>query len=278
MSSIYRLLGDPVEHSVSPALYTAAFDLLGLDASYETRRVAESLLPAAMLEAAALGGGNVTLPHKLRAAAVLDRPSPAVRRTGACNSFWLDADGSLAGDNTDVSGFLAAATDFGEQAGLRLAGAACLVLGAGGAARAVLVGLAEAGADSADVLNRTSSRVARLLADVKAGALELRVLGEAAEASDRYDFVINATSLGLRADDPLPIDLARVETKGVFDCVYAAGRTRWTRHASEMGIPCTDGLEMLVEQARGSLRNWLGLEIDPIPLRHAATAALGANE
>jgi shikimate dehydrogenase len=277
VTSIYRLLGDPVEHSVSPALYTAAFDILGVDAAYESKRVVDADLGAAMLDAASRGGGNVTLPHKLRAAAALDTPSPAVLRSGACNCFWPDRSGSLAGDNTDVDGFLSAARRFAEQAGSRLRGASCLLLGAGGAARGVLVALAEARAKSVDVLNRNQERAARMLAEIHADGLELRLLGDVREASRGYDLVVNATSLGLHAADPLPIDLSGLEARAAFDCVYALGGTDWTRHAEREGIPAVDGLGMLVEQARGSLRNWLDVDIDTVPLERAAVAALATS-
>ena len=108
VTAVYALLGDPVEHSPSPAIYQAAFRDLGLDATFVSRVVTGSELAAVMREVAATGGGNVTLPHKLLAAAALDAPSSSVLRTGACNCFWRGPDGSLCGDNTDVGGLLTA--------------------------------------------------------------------------------------------------------------------------------------------------------------------------
>ena len=277
MSSIYTLLGDPVEHSVSPALYGAAFDSLGVDARYECRHVSAADFPDVVRETAGRGGGNVTLPHKMRAAAVLEAPSPAVLRSGACNCFWLDRQGVLAGDNTDVAGFLAAAAMLAEATGVRLDGARCLVLGAGGAARAVLIGLAEAHASQVDVLNRKRERAARMLGEVRASGPPFRLLRRLSEASPSYDLVINATSLGLRPDDPLPVDLTELKSRAVLDCVYGPGGTDWTRHAETRRIPAMDGTEMLVAQARQCVRNWLETDVDPEPLRRAALAALASS-
>lgn len=274
MSAVYTLLGDPVEHSVSPSLYEAAFQSLAVDARYERRRVAAADLPRALRKAATGGGGNVTLPHKLSAASLLDAPSAAVLGSGACNCFWLDASASIAGDNTDVAGFLACARRLAEKTDAPLNGAHCLVLGAGGAARAVLVALAEVGAGSVDVLNRSRETAERLLAEVRVGRLAVRLLSDRGEAGSRYDLVVNATSLGLRRGDPLPIQLSGLEIGIVLDCVYGRGGTEWTRHATSLGIPAEDGLEMLIEQARASLLNWFGASVDARPLRRAALAAL----
>ena len=102
------LLGDPVENSPAPAIYEAAFRVLGVDATFVSRGVTRRELAAVMREVAATGGGNVTLPHKLLAAAALDTPSSSVLRTGACNCFWSGPEGSLCGDTTDVGGGLTA--------------------------------------------------------------------------------------------------------------------------------------------------------------------------
>jgi shikimate dehydrogenase len=221
------------------------------------------------------GGGNITLPHKRLAASLLDLPTPSVGRSGACNCFWGASDGSLVGDNTDIGGFLRSVRKLLKDTGTRLEGGRTLVLGAGGAARAVLIGLDEAGASSADLLNRTRLGAEEMLNELRLGALQARVLRDASEVAGLYDVVINATSLGLRATDPLPLDLSRLETTAVFDCVYGRDGTAWTRHARASGLAASDGLEMLVEQARISVLNWLGVEPPAGPMREAALAALG---
>jgi shikimate dehydrogenase len=200
--------------------------------------------------------------------------TPSVSRSGACNCFWRDRDGSLVGDNTDIGGFLRSIRKLLKDAGTRLEGSRALVLGAGGAARAVLIGLDEAGASAAEVLTRTRLGAEGMLDELSLEALQARVLGDAAEAAGPYDLVVNATSLGLRASDPLPLDLSRLETTVAFDCVYGREGTAWTRHARGAGLTAADGLEMLVEQARLSVLNWLGVEPPAGPMHEAARAAL----
>ncbi len=279
MSATYALLGDPVEHSPSPALYAAAFRSLGFEGRYEAQRVSASELPRAMRRLAAAGGGNVTTPHKLLAAGVVDRPSVEVARSGACNCFWGTSGGSLAGDNTDVGGFLSAVRCLTSEAGTSLVGARTLVLGTGGAARAVLVGLREAEAGGAEVLSRRPSRAEAMLDELSLAPLGVRVLRTVGDAAGPYDLVVNATSLGLRPGDRLPIDLSRVETTTAFDCVYGRGGTPWTRHAAALGIRSMDGLEMLVAQAGLSVRNWIGRQPPAGVMREAASAALaGASD
>ena len=134
--------------------------------------------------------------------------------------------------------------------------------------------LDEARASAAEVLNRTRLEAEGMLDELRLEALQARVLGSVREAAGRYDLVINATSLGLRASDPLPSDLSRLEATVAFDCVYGREGTAWTRHARGAGLTADDGLEMLVEQARLSVLNWLGVEPPAGPMHEAARAAL----
>lgn len=274
MRARYALLGRPVGHSPSPAIYEAAFNALGADAEYAATSVSDVELASAMRELAAVGGGNITLPHKRRAAALLDVPTAAVARSRACNCFWGGRDGSLVGDNTDIGGFLRSVEGLLEDAGTSLRGSRSLVLGAGGAARAVLIGLDAAGAATAEVLNRTRLGAEQMLDELGLETLRTRILVGAEDATGRYDLVINATSLGLRPSDPLPLDLSRLEAAAAFDCVYGPAGTPWTRHATATGLVTRDGLEMLVQQARISVLNWLGEEPPAGPLRAAALSAL----
>ncbi|MEJ2311300.1 MAG: shikimate dehydrogenase [Gemmatimonadales bacterium] len=274
MRSRYVLLGLPVGHSPAPAMYGAAFSALGVDADYTTTSVTDLELSGAMRRIAERGGGNITLPHKRRAAALLDVCTPSVDRSGACNCFWRDRDGSLVGDNTDIAGFLRSVRRLLKDAGSRLEGSRTLVLGAGGAARAVLVGLDEAGASVAEILNRTRLGADRMRDELQLQGLQARVLRSREEVTGRYDLVINATSLGLQASDALPLDLSCLETTVAFDCVYGRDGTAWTRHARGLGWTAGDGLDMLVEQARASVLDWLGAKPPAGPMREAALAAL----
>jgi shikimate dehydrogenase len=268
----FQLLGDPVDHSVSPAIFSATFDALGLRASYSTRRTEVEELPAALRAAARGGGGNVTLPHKERVAGLLDGSTRAVEATGACNCFWLDRRTGVIGDNTDVGGFLASLPVVGMT---DLAGARVLLVGAGGAARAVLYACALQRAAEVDVLNRTRER-ALAAVSVAEGDIPTRVLSDPDHVARSYDLVVNATSLGLHPDDPLPVHLPAERIGAAMDLVYASGGTSWSRAIAERGVPAVDGVEMLVQQAALSLRRWYPGEEPPLQLmRRTARSAVG---
>lgn len=249
---LFCLLGDPVKHSLSPAMQNAAFREAGVDGVYVALRCSGEDLPALVRSLSrAGGGGNVTLPHKERAASVVDVPSEAVRRTGACNTFWWE-DGSIHGDNTDVEGFRRALHDFrgGAEADR------VLLLGAGGAARAALVALIDEGVGEVRILNRTVER-ARAVAR-RIGGKSVRVAEGPDEIRETpFDLVVNATRLGLSRDDPLPIDLDAVgELGGVLDLVYGEDGTPLTRQARSRGIPASDGGGMLARQGAVSFERW----------------------
>jgi shikimate dehydrogenase len=243
----FVLIGDPVAHSLSPRIHTAVFDHWGVDAGYDVLRVDAGDLPAELSRAARRGGGNVTLPHKRMAARCLDQATADVGSTGACNCFWGLEGGGVAGDNTDVGGFTAALPDVLDDA----SGAGVLLLGAGGAARAVVQALLGLGVAEIRVWNRTPDRARRLAARF-GGAVQ--VVDD--PASGPADLLVNATRLGLESSDPLPCDLSEIDVGAVFDLVYARGGTALVYAARELGLPATDGLPMLVHQAALSLRRW----------------------
>ena len=251
----FALLGDPVGHSLSPRIHDAAFHALGLDAEYAAVRCDAADVPALMRALAqAGGGGNVTVPHKAVAAAALDTASDAVRATGACNTFWLE-DGALAGDNTDVVGFERALRAFvGDPAEYDV-----LLLGAGGAAAAALHALLRAEVGRVTVYNRTHARALDMVARV--AGLEnprVRLVTSLDDVqSDPFDVAVNATTLGLRERDPLPLEVAANPMyAAAFDMVYAADGTPWTRAATAAGLPAADGKEMLLHQAAAAFERW----------------------
>lgn len=270
------LLGDPVSHSLSPRFQNAAFQAAGVDGVYLALRCGAEEFPGLLRGIArAGGGGNVTVPHKEAAAALVDLPTDAVRRTGACNTFWLE-DGRIHGDNTDVAGFRAAVRALvGSPAHARV-----LLLGAGGAARAALLALLDDGVDTICLLNRTAARAEALRAHV---ADQTRTLGQSrgridvapaldALRTETFDLVVNATSLGLRADDPLPLSFdAGVRSGAALDLVYAPGETSWVREARARGFPAADGLEMLIQQGAAAFERWWGRQA-PVAVMRAAVS------
>ena len=250
---LLALLGDPVEHSFSPVLQNAAFRETGVDGVYVALACSDEDLPGFIGGIArAGGGGNVTLPHKGKAASVLDVASEAVRRTGACNTFW-GVDGKVHGDNTDVEGFGRALTSF---LGCAPEGFRVLVLGAGGAARAALVSLLDAEVSEIFLRNRTVDRARAVSRRI--GGEKVRVVESAEGVEDLdFDLVVNTTRLGLSADDPLPVDLGLLSRAGaVMDLVYGPEATPFVRAAEDLGIRAADGLEMLLQQGAVSFERW----------------------
>ena len=264
---LVALLGDPVDHSLSPRFQNAAIRAAGLDAVYLPLRCDGERFAGLFRGIAEAGGmGNITLPHKTRAVPLLDEATAAVRRTGACNTFWV-AEGRVHGDNTDVEGFARAARQLiGSPAGAR-----ALVLGAGGAARAVVLALMEDRADAVHLLNRTPGRARAVAEALDPRGRRVSVV-ERAGAVERegYDLVVNATSLGLQPDDPLPLDLERpVRVGAVLDLVYREAGTRFVDAARRLDIPAADGREMLLQQGVASFRRWFGREPDTDAMRAA---------
>jgi shikimate dehydrogenase len=252
LSTLAGVLGFPVRHSRSPAMMNAAFAELGLDWRY----LALALPPGHFAETvrALPGSGyraaNVTIPHKLAALEVADEVSDAARAIGAVNTLTLREDGHITGDNTDAGGLLDA---LGEPAP-----ATALVLGAGGAARAAVWALSSSGT-KVTVWNRTARKAAAL-------ATELGV--EAATRPGPADLLVNATSVGLGADDSLD-GLPLVDARVVVDLVYGDAPTPIARWAEERGARLVDGLEVLVRQGARSLAVWTGREAPLEAMRRA---------
>jgi len=260
----FVLIGDPVEHSRSPAMHAAGFAALGVEAEYGLERVpadAPERIAAVLRRHAARGGGNVTVPHKAPAALALDEPSAAVCETGACNCFWQTEEGRVAGDNTDVTGIETVLRGLlrGRPPG------EVLVLGAGGAGAAAAVAAGRLAPSTIRVANRTPARAERLVARLRERGLPARAA--AWPAAGTCDVVINATSLGLDPKDPPPASFDRLTAGRALDLVYApaasepeAGTTDWVRAARARGLQAVDGLEVLVRQAAACYPHWFGVE------------------
>jgi len=270
---VYAVLGDPVEHSLSPVVQNAGMRATGVDGVYTALRCNDADLPGLMRGLAlAGGGGNVTLPHKEAAARALDVATPAVKRTGACNTFWAE-DGKLHGDNTDVDGFRGAVAALLTD---RIWGGRVLLLGAGGAARAVIVALLDDGIEEVMLVNRTPER-ARSLAG-RAGDPRVRVVGDTSTLEDAsVDLVVNATRLGLVPGDPLPVAIGALGSVGaVLDLVYGGDAvTPLVAEAREKGIKAADGAEMLVRQGAAAFERWWDIPAPVDVMRQALAEARG---
>ncbi len=270
------LLGDPVGHSLSPTIMTAAMRAAGLDMVYVAVRVDAAHIGAAIhgLEAMHVVGANVTIPHKQAVIPYLDHLTAAARAIGAVNTIYFGDDGRLSGDNTDAAGFTAPISG--------LAPAAALVLGTGGAARAAAWALGhELGAEHVFVCGRRHEQARQLAGEINVQC-PTGVLVEAVPWEERsrrageVDIVVNATSVGMhpRADEtPLP-DTSHVSPRQlVYDLVYKPHPTRLLREAAGRGARTLGGLDMLIGQAAASFRRWTGRDMDESAARRALDTA-----
>ncbi len=271
------IMGWPVGHSLSPRLHGHWLRRYGIDGAYVPLAVPPERLADALRTLPALGfrGCNLTIPHKEAALAQVDRATPLAHRIGAVNTVVVETDGALAGDNTDGFGLLAslAAGWPAWQAG---AGPAVL-LGAGGAARAVAVALLDAGAPEVRLLNRTPDRAQKLAAELDGPVAAVPWI-ERAAALDGAALLVNTTSLGMAGQPPLVLSLdALPRTALVTDVVYTPLITPLLAVARAHGNPVVDGLGMLLHQARPGFRAWFGVEpaVDD-ELRTIVLAGLGA--
>jgi shikimate dehydrogenase len=262
-SSIVWLFGHPVGHSLSPLMQNAAFRHRGLDVGYIARDVHSDALTDAVeaLRSPHFRGANLTLPHKEAALSLVDDVAPEAARIGAVNTIVNDG-GTLRGYNTDSEGFLSALRI---AAGEGAAGLECLVLGAGGAARAVVAALVQDRAARVWVANRTRQRAETLCQAATAWGGSPCVpiaFGEVSAAVDSCQVVINATSLGLpHSVKDLPIDVDTLHSGQVLvDLVYGLQTTALVKEARARGLVAVDGKEMLVQQAALSFQLWTGIE------------------
>ena len=272
------LLGWPVAHSVSPAMQNAAFGALGLPWRYELLPAPPDELPATVAGLAARGyrGANVTVPHKETVLALLDGVEEMARAIGAANTLVL-RDGGWLGTNTDAAGFLSAL----RRAGFEPAGRRGLILGAGGAARAVVYALGQAGC-TAVVYNRTAERARHLVQELALlGTAKTTVVGSLAGLDlDGLDLLVNATPLGQwpqAESSAWPEALPLPAHWTVFDLVYNPVETRLLARASAAGAVAVEGLEMLVQQGALSFKLWTGREAPVDVMRAAARRALASQ-
>ena len=266
------VIGDPVRHSLSPAIHNAGFAAAGLDWVYVALPVPDGKGAAAVeaMRILRLGGLSVTMPHKEVVVAAADERSDAVERLGAANCLVPLGDGRIRAENTDGPGFVAG---LAADAGVEPAGRRFVVFGAGGASRAIVAAVADAGADEVVVVNRTNDR-ALVAAELAGSAGRVGSVDDVGAA----DVVVNATSLGMGGapDMPCPSDLLH-RGQVVVDAVYGPRPTRWLVEARGAGIDAHDGLSMLVHQAAVAFRHWTGVAPPVDAMRAAAMASSGIN-
>ena len=273
-TQLVGLIGWPVEHSLSPRMHNAVFSALGLNWTYMPLAVRPGRIEDAISGLVALGfrGADVTIPYKQAVIPFMDSLSPDAEEIGAVNTIVVEKDESLVGHNTDSSGSVATL----RQAGFDPKGRSAVVCGAGGAARAAVHGLLEAGAKEVTVLNRTRARAKGLISAfvderLQAGRLSSETLTRAAGDAD---LLVNATSLGMWPDVDGSIWPDDVPVPGhlmVLDLVYNPMETHLLRHVRECGARAISGLEMLLHQGATAFELWTGRDVPIEAMRAALT-------
>ncbi len=298
-TALLGVLGDPVRHSLSPAMHNAALERMGLDWVYLALPVAPADLGAAVrgLEAIDCRGLNVTLPHKQAVAELAAELTPLARRVGAVNTLVRRSGGGWLGTNTDVEGFLTPL----QASGAPPQGGRAVVLGCGGSARAVVAALAELNLGRIQLAGRRPERLAAVVDACRGWAPQLEALpwqdggadGEAlAQALAAADLVVNTTPVGMASGSraggesagPCPLTPAQLETlrpgSTVYDLIYTPRPTPLLRAAERRGCRPIDGLEMLVQQGAAALRLWTagsGSAVPAAAMRDAALRQLAAH-
>lgn len=280
LSEIIALFGSPVAENPTQYMQEEAFRAAGLDFRYVTLEVRADQLGGAVqgLRAMNFTGANCTIPHKVAVIPLLDSLTEAAERIGAVNTIVRQTDGSLLGENTDGKGFIRAVRESGRE----LAGGRALLLGAGGAARAIAIELALAGASEILIANRTPARGEELVQRI----LERTVARSAfipwdatLRIPDGIDFVVNATSIGLYPDvGAIPnVDFTTIRPEQlVCDVIPNPPRTPFLRAAEKRGATALDGLGMLVYQGAIAFKLWTGHEADVDVMRRALERVFAA--
>lgn len=282
-TKICALIGDPVEHTMSPVMHNTAFHKLGLDYLYIPFRVSAEALPQAVdgLRALNVRGFNVTIPHKVSVMPLLDELDPLAERIGAVNTVVND-DGKLRGYNTDTAGFLRALL----ECGVKPEGKKVVVLGAGGASRAISYILAENGAQLT-ILNRKleldwAEDIAKLIRDILGKEVKvLELLPDyLSNALKGADLLVNATSVGMSPNSEVsPVTAGLLNDKlAVFDVIYNPIKTLLLKEADEAGARTMGGIDMLAWQGALSFEKWTGRKAPVDLMRQEAVKMLEGHE
>lgn len=252
----YCIIGDPIDHSLSPAIHNAAFSSLGLNCSYISFRVQEGQLKNSLdsLRAINIGGFNVTMPHKVRVLEYVDQYDKTVELVGAANTV-KNEDGKFCAYNTDVLGFIKPL----RQRGIDFSGFEITILGAGGAARAVAVALAgERGIANINIVNRNTDRSKELANLLKKLGLKASIVSSdnIQNIASKSNLIINTTPLGMKDEQSLIKSSSIRKDAIVYDIVYKPINTNLLESARTAGAKVVYGYEMLLEQAIASFKIW----------------------
>lgn len=256
--STYAVIGDPIDHSLSPNIHSAAFRELNMEHSYIAYRIPKGELEEGIdaLKKIKIAGFNVTIPHKIEMMKFLDKMDESCSIIGAVNTV-SNEDGVLKGYNTDMDGFLEPI----KKRNADIKNSNVLLLGAGGAARAIVAGLAKEHAKSITIANRTTDNARKLAEFSQKIGLESKFINiDNIKNVKEYNIIINATSIGLK-NEPSPISLDDINAKTiVYDIVYMPMNTDFLKKAKEKDAVIIYGYEMLLGQAVRAFEIWHGVK------------------
>ncbi|NEQ32023.1 MAG: shikimate dehydrogenase [Leptolyngbya sp. SIO4C5] len=278
-TQLLGVIGQPVEHSLSPVMHNAAIAHLGADFVYLPLPVSRDRLPEAIagFEAIGLRGFNITIPHKQAIMSLLTEVSDVAQAVGAVNTVWRTESG-WSGTNTDIVGFLAPLRSL--QRSWRRA----VILGNGGAARAVVAGCSQLGCEEIQVVGRNPEKLEQFQASwqhaVKQPPLAVYSWSALPKLLPEADLVVNATPLGMHPQtDASPLDAVLADCLRpqaiAYDLIYTPSPTRFLQQAAQQGVHTIDGLEMLVQQGAAALEIWLQQPAPVDIMRRSLRQALG---
>ena len=264
----YAVIGDPIDHSLSPNIHSAAFRELNLDHSYIAYRIPKEELEEGIdaLKKIKIAGFNVTIPHKIEMMKFLDKMDETCSVVGAVNTV-TNHNGVLKGYNTDMDGFLEPI----KKRDILIKNSRILLIGSGGAARAIVAGFAKEQAKTITIANRTIQNAKNLAEFAQKIGLETKIvnINDIGDSVKDYDFIVNATSVGLK-NEPSPIELEGMkENTVVYDIVYTPINTDLIKKAKAKGAIVIYGYEMLLGQAVKSFEIWHGIKAPYTAMKRA---------
>ncbi|MFD1358274.1 shikimate dehydrogenase [Fictibacillus halophilus] len=268
------VIGDPIEHSLSPVMHNEAFVQAEIQGSYEKKRVTSEELPSFIqfLKESDYAGCNVTIPHKVAVISFLDEIDPEAEKIGAVNTV-VNNNGKLIGYNTDGKGFL---LGLKEKISRPISEMNILLVGAGGAARSIAYALLKENPKKLFIANRSAERLTLLVKDLNNTCVEPLSLKKAESELSRYDILINTTNAGMHPNiETMPIQLAQLKDDTVVcDIVYNPLQTKWLHTAESKGAIIDNGVSMLVMQGAMAFEKWTGTFPDTKKMKKAVIEQL----
>ncbi|MFC4320856.1 shikimate dehydrogenase [Litchfieldia salsa] len=278
MEKIYGVIGSPIAHSMSPEMHNDLFQYYKLNARYHAFHVEQENLKDAIkgFKAIGISGFNVTIPHKVAILELLDEVEEVAANIGAVNTVVNDK-GKLVGYNTDGQGFI---TSIKTKVKKELADCRVLLIGAGGAARAIFISLASVGVSNIDIVNRTAKKAEEIITSCNYTTVSsFYTLSEAKYDLEKYDIIINTTSIGMHPNiDETPISITQLSKESVVsDIIYNPLKTSFLKEAEKKGAIIDNGIGMFVFQGALAFEKWTGIFPDPLRMEKVVRTRLGGT-